>query len=109
MSEDKSDRISMRRVGAQAVVDQFNPDDLAKMLVHLCTELKDIGITRVTDDLIRLLWGIESIALDFIATSISVTCVTPPCAYASFQHAAAGIDLMGIALLGLEERIGQLL
>jgi len=104
-----NDRIAARRQGAEMVVESYSPEDREKMLVHLVEELKAIGITRVTEDLIRLLWGVESITLDFIATNIQFTCVNPACGYASFSHAAAGVDMLGVVLLALEDRVGNLL
>lgn len=105
----QTERIQQRRQGSLAVAGSFSDDSKGKMLAHLEGQLKTIGVTHVTEDLVLLLWGMLSPALDFIATSIELTCIHPNCGFASFSHAAAGIDMLGVILFALEEKIGQAL
>lgn len=103
----QNERIQQRRVASYAVADRFPDEDKAKMLHHLEGELRDIGVTRITEDLVLLLWGTMSPFLDFVATSIQLTCQNPHTGYHAFSHTAAGTDMLGVILFALEEKIGQ--
>lgn len=102
-------RIIARREASHAVEGAFSADNKAKMLAHIEGQLRAIGVTHVTEDLILLLWAGLLLSMDFIATSIELTCVNPNCGFASMGHAAAGIDMLGMILFALEEKIGQAL
>lgn len=105
----ENERIVRRRTEAAAVAGRYDEEDHAKMLAHFESELRSIGVSKITEDLLLLLWGGLSVSLDFIATDITATCINPRCGYASFQHACGGIDLEGVILLDLERKAGQTL
>lgn len=101
-------RIADYRVDAAAQSLKLTETDKAILTAHLEMHLREMGIQRLTEDLLLILWAMLPMAADGVQCAIHLNCGAPlACGLRAISHAVTGLDIVGAVLLGFEQRIGE--